>query len=61
MLTPWPAGALALTSLLLVLAGRGKSRPLLLTAALLTVVSALADIAMIIVVGHAGTAAAWGT
>ncbi len=60
LLAPWPAGALVLTSLLLVLAGRGKSRPFLVTAALLTVVSALACIAIIIVVGHAGSTSVWG-
>ncbi|MFT4110725.1 DUF2231 domain-containing protein [Propionicimonas sp.] len=61
LLAPWPAGALALTSLLLVLAGRGRSRPFLITAALLAVVSALASLAIIVVVGHAGAEAVWGT
>ncbi len=61
LLTPWPAGALALSSLLLVIAGRSKSRPFLLTAALLTVVSALVSLAIIIVVGHAGSTAVWGS
>jgi hypothetical protein len=60
LLAPWPAGALALTSLLLVLAGRSKSRPFLLITAWLTVMSALASIAIIIVVGHAGSTAVWG-
>lgn len=60
LLTPWPAGALVLSSLLLVIAGRGKSRPFLLTAALLTVVAALVSLAIIIVVGHAGSASVWG-
>jgi hypothetical protein len=61
LLTPWPAGALVLSTLLLVIAGRGKSRPFLLTAALLTVVSALVSLAIVIVVGHAGSAAVWGS
>ncbi|MCC6497117.1 MAG: hypothetical protein IT193_12770 [Propionibacteriaceae bacterium] len=60
LLAPWPAVALVVSSLLLVLAGRGRSRPFLVTAALLTVVSALASIAIIIVVGHAGSASVWG-
>jgi hypothetical protein len=61
LLAPWPAGALAVTTLLLVLAGRGTSRPLLVTSALLTVVSALASLAVIAVVGHAGATAVWGS
>lgn len=61
LLAPWPAGALALTSLFLVLAGRGKSRPLLITAVALAVVSALASLAIIVVVGHAGATAVWGS
>ena len=60
LLTPWPAGALALTSLLLVLAGRGTNRPILLITAWLTVMSALASLAIILVVGHAGSTAVWG-
>jgi len=60
LLAPWPAGALVLSSLLLVIAGRSKSRPFLLTAALLTVVCALVSIAIIVVVGHAGATAVWG-
>jgi hypothetical protein len=60
LLAPWPAGALALTSLLLVLAGRTKSRPFLLITAWLTVMSALASLAIIVVVGHAGSTAVWG-
>jgi hypothetical protein len=60
LLAPWPAGALALTSLLLVLAGRSGSRPFLLITALLAVVSALASIVVIVVVGHAGATAVWG-
>ncbi|MGV8907630.1 MAG: DUF2231 domain-containing protein [Propionicimonas sp.] len=59
LLAPWPAGALALTSLLLVLAGRTKSRLFLLITAWLTVVSALASLAIILVVGHAGATAVW--
>ena len=61
LLSPWFAGALTLATLLLVLAGRGKSRPFLLIAAWLTVICALASIAIVIVVGHAGSAAVWGT
>jgi hypothetical protein len=61
LLTPWPAGALVLTSLLLVLAGRSKSRPFLLISAWLTVLSALVSLAIIIVVGHAGATAVWGS
>ena len=60
LLTPWPAGALAFTSLLLVIAGRGKSRPFLLITAWLTVICALASLAIIAVVGHAGATAVWG-
>ncbi len=61
LLAPWPAAALAVTSLVLALAARGKSRPLLVTSALLTVVSALASLAVIVVVGHAGATAVWGS
>jgi hypothetical protein len=61
LLAPWPAAALAVTSLVLVLAARGKSRPLLVMSALLTVVSALASLAVIVVVGHAGATAVWGS
>lgn len=61
LLAPWPATALAVFSLLLVLAGRGRSRPLLLASALLTIVAALASLAVIIVVGHAGATAVWGS
>lgn len=60
LLSPWFAGALTLASLLLVLAGRGKSRPFLLIAAWLTVISALASIAIVVVVGHTGATAVWG-
>lgn len=60
LLAPWPAGALALTSLLLVLAGRGQSRPLLITSALLTIVAALASLAVIAIVGHSGATSVWG-
>lgn len=60
LLAPWPAVALAVTSLLLVLAGRGKSRPLVVTTALLTVVAALASIAVIVIVGHSGSTSVWG-
>lgn len=60
LLAPWPAGALALTTLFLVLAGRGRSRPLLITAALLTVLAALASLAVIVIVGHSGSTAVWG-
>lgn len=61
LLAPWPAGALVVSSLFLVLAGRGKNRPFLVTTALLTVVCALASLAIVIVVGHAGSAVVWGT
>jgi hypothetical protein len=61
LLAPWPAGALAVTSLLLVLAGRGKSRPLLITTGLLAVVSALTSLVVIVIVGHAGAMAVWGS
>ena len=61
LLSPWFAGALTLASLLLMLAGRGKSRPFLLIAAWLTVITALASIAIVLVVGHAGATAVWGT
>lgn len=60
LLAPWPAAALVVATLLLVLAGRGGNRPLLMTAALFTVVAALASIAVIVVVGHAGATAVWG-
>ncbi|MCA0295310.1 MAG: hypothetical protein LCH96_08405 [Actinobacteria bacterium] len=60
LLAPWPAGALVVTSLLLVLAGRGTNRPFLVTSALLAVVSALASISIVVVVGHAGATAVWG-
>lgn len=58
---PWPAGALAVTTLLLVLAGRGRSRPLFITCAVLTVLAALASLAVIVLTGHSGATAVWGT
>ncbi len=61
LLAPWPTIALAVTSLLLVLAGRGNSRPLLLTAGAATVVSALAALAVVVVVGHSGATSVWGS
>ncbi len=60
LLAPWPAAALVVTSLLLVLAGRGKSRPVLITSALLASVVSLASLAIIVVIGHAGSTAVWG-
>lgn len=60
LLAPWPAAALAVASLLLVLAGRGQNRPLLITSALLTVVAALASLAVIAIVGHSGATSVWG-
>lgn len=60
LLAPWPAAALAVSSLLLVLAGRGSNRPLLLTTAVLTVLSALAGLAVVLVVGHSGATSVWG-
>jgi hypothetical protein len=60
LLAPFPAVALAVTTVLLVLAGRGRSRPLLVTAALLTVVAAAASLVVIVLVGHSGSASVWG-
>ena len=61
LLAPWPALALAVTSLLLVLTGRGGNRPLQITMTLLTVVAALASLAVIAVVGHSGATSVWGS
>lgn len=61
LLAPFPAVGLAVVTTLLVLAGRGQNRPLLVTAAVLTVVTALASLAVIVVVGHSGTTSVWGT
>lgn len=61
LIAPVPAMALAVSSLLLMLAGRGSNRPLLLTAAVLTVLSALAGLAVVLVVGHSGATSVWGS
>ncbi len=61
LLAPWPAAALVVTGVLLVLAGRGRSRPLLVTSSLLAIVAAAASLAIIVVVGHAGSTAVWGS
>jgi hypothetical protein len=61
LLAPWLASALVVASLLVVLAGRGTNRPLLVTTTLLAIVVALASIAIVVVVGHAGSTAVWGS
>jgi hypothetical protein len=61
LLAPWPATLLAVSVVALLLVRRGSSRPLQLTMSLLTVVAALASLAVIVVVGHSGATAVWGT
>ena len=60
LLAPWPAALLAVCSVALLLVQRGSNRPLQLTVSLLTVVAALASLAVIVVVGHSGATAVWG-
>lgn len=60
LLAPWPTAALAVTSILLALAGRGNSRPLILATGILAVLSALASLAVVVLVGHSGATAVWG-
>ena len=60
MLAPWPATALAVTTLLLMLTSRSTNRPLKVTLGTLTIVAALAGLAVIVVVGHSGATSVWG-
>lgn len=60
LLAPWPTAALAVTSILLALAGRGSNRRLILVTGILAVVAALASLAVVVLVGHSGATAVWG-
>ena len=60
MLAPWPATALVVTTLLLMLTSKSTSRPLKVTLGTLTIVAALAGLAVIVVVGHSGATSVWG-
>lgn len=60
LLAPWPATALAVTTLLLMLASTSTSRPLKITLGALTIASAVAALAVIVVVGHSGATSVWG-
>lgn len=61
LIAPWPAVALAVGTVALALAERGRSRGLLLTSATISVLAALASLAVIVVVGHSGATAVWGS
>lgn len=60
VLAPWPATALAVSALLLMLTNKATSRPLKITVGALTIVSAVAALAVIVVVGHSGASSVWG-
>jgi len=58
-LTPWPAVALAITlpaGLLI----RSRSKPAWIAAAALSVLAAVAGLALVILTGHSGATAVWG-
>lgn len=59
LIAPWPATALAISTIGLVLAGRGQNRPLLITFCVLSIVSALIGLAVVVVTGHLGATAVW--
>lgn len=59
LIAPWPAAALALAVIGLLLAGRGSNRPLRLSLAVVTALAALASLAVVIVTGHLGATAVW--
>lgn len=59
-LAPWPAGALVLAILLVMLGGRSNARPLRIVVGVLAIVVSLAAIVVVVVAGHAGATAVWG-
>ena len=59
-LTPWPAVALAITlpaGLLI----RSRSKPAWVVAAALSILAAVAGLALVALTGHSGAAAVWGS
>ncbi len=59
LIAPWPATALAVVVIGLLLAERGTNRPLQVTFKALTAVAALASLAVVLVTGHLGATAVW--
>lgn len=59
LIAPWPATLLAVSTVGLVVVGRGKSRPLLLTFCVLSIIAAVASILTVAVTGHLGATAVW--
>jgi len=59
LVAPWPASLLAVSTIGLLLAARGRSRPVLLTFCVLSIVAALAGIVTVAVTGHLGATAVW--
>lgn len=59
LIAPWPASVLAVATICLVVAGRGRKGPVLTTFAVLTVVAALVSLGTVLVTGHLGATAVW--
>lgn len=59
LIAPWPAAALTLAVIGFLLARRGTNRPLQVTFAVVTVVAALASLAVVAITGHLGATAVW--
>ena len=59
LIAPWPAGALAVALIGFLLVGRGQNRTAQLIFGGLTVVAALAALAVVVVTGHLGATAVW--
>jgi len=58
LVAPWPASMLAVSTVGLALVG-GRSRPVLLTFCVLSIVAAVASIVTVMVTGHLGATAVW--
>ena len=59
LIAPWPALALTLALIGYLLAARGGNRALQVTLAVITVIVALASLAVVSVTGHLGATAVW--
>lgn len=59
LIGPWPAGLLAVAVVGLMLADRGRKGPVFTSFAVLSVVAALASLAVVVWTGHLGATAVW--
>ena len=59
LIGPWPAAVLAVAVVGLALADRGRKSPVLTTFAVLSIVAALASLAVVVWTGHLGATAVW--